>query len=75
MSGKFLFYVAFCLVSIILFVWDHATDAAAWVVDITGIAGDDMDVAVHRALAGGYWDRPAPTAGKITWTIRSPTRS
>jgi len=31
---------------------DHATDPAAWMIDVTGIAGDDMDMAVHHALAG-----------------------
>ena len=39
--------------SIIFFCRDHATYPAAWMVDIACIAGDDMDVAVHRALAGG----------------------
>jgi len=42
--------------SIILFVWDHTTYPAAWVVDITGIAGDEMDMAVHHALAGDRAD-------------------
>ena len=35
---------------------DHAPDPAAWMVDVTGIAGDDMDVAVHHALAGNVAD-------------------
>ena len=39
--------------SIIFFCRDHAPDPAAWMIDVTSIAGDDMDVAVHRALAGG----------------------
>jgi hypothetical protein len=42
---------------------DHAPDPAAWMVDIAGIAGDDMDVAVYHALAGGHWDRPARCHG------------
>ena len=30
----------------------HAPYSAAWMVDVTGIAGDDMDMAVHHGLAG-----------------------
>ena len=44
------------LFSIIPFVRDHAPDAAAWMIDIAGIAGDDMDMAVHHALAGDIAD-------------------
>ena len=32
---------------------DHAPDAAAWMIDIAGIAGDDVEVAVHHGPAGG----------------------
>jgi hypothetical protein len=32
--------------------WYDATDSVAWMIDIAGIAGDDMDMAVHHALAG-----------------------
>jgi len=34
----------------------NPTYPAAWMVDITGIAGNDMDVAVHHALAGDVAD-------------------
>ena len=35
---------------------DHAPDPAAWMVDVAGIAGDDMDVAVHYDMAGDVTD-------------------
>jgi len=38
---------------------DHAPDAAAWMVDIAGVAGDDMVVAVHHGLAGSAHRNPA----------------
>jgi len=45
--------------SIILFVGYHTPDPAAWVVDISGGAGGDMDMAVHHALAGSAHRSPA----------------
>ena len=35
---------------------DHAPDPAAWILCISIIAGNDMDVAVHYALAGNVAD-------------------
>jgi len=70
--------------SIVLLLGYHAPDSAAWVAGVTGIAGDDMDVAVHRALAGGMANKqpgraydpfsrfvfqvPGPGLSSLSWT-------